>query len=62
MNEQRHKKELGMGYGEAYIGHCGGYGADVRMLDDHGNRPHNECKRFEWGKPGVPQRTIRRMR
>ena len=48
MNPDRHKRDLGLGHGEAYIGHCSAYGEDVRMLDtDFGKtRPHNECRRY----------------
>lgn len=60
MNPDRHKRDLGMGHGEAYIGHCAGYGEEVRILEtDGGNRPHDECKRFRWGKPGEIKRTGR---
>jgi hypothetical protein len=43
MNPGRHKRELGMGHGEAYIGQCGAYRQDVRILDTDGgcNREMN---------------------
>ena len=43
MNPDRHRRELGMGHSEAYIGHCSGWNQDVRMLDTDGgcNREMN---------------------
>ena len=36
MNPDRHRRELGMGHSEVYIGNCSAWNQDVRMLDTDG--------------------------
>lgn len=54
MDPHRHKRDLGLGHSEAYIGRCSAYRQAVRMLDvDGGCNRKMDCPYFKVGQTKV---------
>ena len=59
MNPDRHRRELGMGRSEAYVGHCSAWNQDVRMLDtDGGCNRKMDCPYYRLDSKGGLRRSI----
>ena len=50
MDVGRHKRDLGMGHGWAYIGNCSAWGQDVRMGPDGGCKREMTCPHYRIGE------------
>ena len=47
----RHRRDLGLGHNEAYIGNCSAWNQDVRILDtDGGCNRKMDCPYFKMGQ------------
>jgi len=54
MNPDRHRRDLGMGHSEAYMGQCKAWRQDVRMLDtDGGCNREMDCPYYKSDKGRV---------